>query len=518
MAFFEALLREGRDAFTLWAMLTIVIVVVLSRALPNARHQRLPGTVGLFAFHLVLLAVTAALATMGNEDAARDARIAAHVLLVMAWVGAGGAFVFGVVMSRTRLQLARILQDLVVAGVTIAVVVGVLSRLGVSLAGLFATSAVVTAVLGLSLQDTLGNTIGGLALQADGSVQVGDWIKVPGPHGVDINGRVTEIRWRYTAVETRNWETVLLPNSVLMKGPVTVVGRRAGQPQQWRRWVYFNVDFRYPPSDVIDNVVKALRGQPLERVAKEPQPDCILMDLHESYGRYAVRYHLTDIAVDDPTDSVVRTRVMFALKRAGIPLSIPAHAIFVTEESRKRKEAKSERDLQQRLDALHKVDLFAPLDDDELSNLARTLNQAPFTRGEVITTQGKEGHWLYLVIGGEVSIRVAKGGAETEVARLGEGSFFGEMSLMTGEPRNATAIALTDVDCYRLEKEDFQGLVKRRPEVADQIAVLLAERRARRASIEENLDSETRAKKKRDDERDLLHRMKSFFGLESSAG
>lgn len=513
MAFLDDLIREGSDALTLWAALTIALVVVIGRALPSARHQRLPGTIGLFAFHLVLLAVTAGLASMEHADAARDARIAARVLLVMAWVGAGGAFVFGVVMSRTRFQLPRILQDLLVAGVTVAVVVGVLSHLGVSLAGLFATSAVVTAVIGFSLQDTLGNTIGGLALQADGSVQVGDWIKVPGPGGVDINGRVSEIRWRYTAVETRNWETVLLPNSLLMKGPVTVVGRRSGQPQQWRRWVYFNVDFRYPPSDVIDSVVKALRGQPIERVATTPPPDCILLDLHESYGRYAVRYHLTEIAVDDPTDSLVRTRVMFALKRAGIPLSIPAHAIFVTEESRKRKEAKHERETQQRLDALHQVDVFSPLDDDELLNLAGSLRQAPFARGEVITSQGKEGHWLYLIVDGEVSIRLTKGDAESEVARLSAGSFFGEMSLMTGEPRNATVVAVTDVDCYRLEKEDFQALLKRRPEVTAQIAGLLAERRARRLAIEGDLDSETQAKKKRDDERDLLQRMKSFFGL-----
>jgi small-conductance mechanosensitive channel/CRP-like cAMP-binding protein len=513
MAFLEALYREAADALTLWAFLTIVVVIVLSRALPGGRHQRTPATLGLFGLHVVLLIVTAALDVTGKTEAAKDARIASNVLLVMSWVGAGGAFVFGVVLPRTRFTIARILQDLIVAGVTIAVLVSVLSQLGVSLAGLFATSAVVTAVIGLSLQDTLGNTIGGLALQADGSIQVGDWIKVTADKGVDINGRVTEIRWRYTAVETRNWETVLVPNSVLMKGPVSVVGRRSGKPQQWRRWVYFNVDFRYPPSEVIDTVHKALRGQPLERVSNDPQPDCILMDLHESYGRYAVRYYLTDIAVDDPTDSVVRTRIMFALKRQGIPLSIPAHAIFMTEESRKRKEAKSEKDLQLRLEALHKVELFAPLDDQELTNIAKALNVAPFARGEVITTQGKEGHWLYLVIDGEVSIRVSKGNHETEVARVGEGSFFGEMSLMTGEPRSATVVAVTDVECYRLDKPVFQELVKRRPEVAAEIAEKLAERRARRASIEEGLDGEARARAMKDDERDLLNRMRSFFGL-----
>lgn len=508
MSFVDSVIQEARAASTPWAFVFLAAVVVLTRALPGTGHKRLPSSVGLFGIHVVLLLVTAGLVAAGSEGS-REARIAAHVLAAMTWVGTGGAFVFGVVMTRSRFQISRILQDLIVGGVTVVVVVAVLSRLGVSLGGLFATSAVVTAVLGLSLQDTLGNTIGGLALQADGSVQVGDWVKVG-----EVSGRVAEIRWRYTAIETRNWETVLLPNSVLMKGAVTVLGRRHGKPEQWRRWIWFNVDFRYPPSDVIDAVTRALRDQHLERVAREPAPDCILMELHESYGRYAVRYWLTDLAVDDPTDSVVRTRVMFALRRAGIPLSIPAHAVFVTEESKKRKELKSLSERQRRVDALHEVELFSPLDDEELDRLADSLHPAPFTRGEIITRQGAEAHWLYLVIEGEVSVRVARDGAESEIARMAGGSFFGEMSLMTGEPRSATVVALTDVDCYRLDRTAFQELVKRRPEVARPIAELLAERRARRVALEENLSAEARAKKLKDDETDLLSRMKSFFGLE----
>src|SRR5690606_10443581 len=109
-----------------------------------------------------------------------------------------------------------------------------------------ATSAVLTAVIGLSLQDTLGNLLGGLALQLDSSIQVGDWVKLG-----DVSGRVSEIRWRYTAIETRNWETVVVPNSIVMRSQVTVLGRRRGSPLQWRRWVHFQVDFRTPPNDVI---------------------------------------------------------------------------------------------------------------------------------------------------------------------------------------------------------------------------------------------------------------------------
>ena len=507
MSFPSALLAEARDSWLHWAALTLLVTLVVMRVFPSRTHRRLPANFWLFGAQLAVLPVVALLVSL-DHSAAHEARIVQRIILAMAWVGMGGALLFGVVLPRTRFPVSRILQDLVVGVAALTVIAAVLHNHGVALSGLFATSAVLTAVLGLSLQDTLGNTIGGLALQTDGSVRVGDWIKV----GETI-GRVTEIRWRYTAIETRNWETVLLPNSTLMKGPVMVLGRRHGAPELWRRWVWFNVDFRYPPSDVIHTVEAALRAQPIDNVASEPLPNCVLMDLHESYGRYAVRYWLKDLSVDDPTDSAVRTRVVFALRRADIPLSIPAHALFVTEENKERKDDKTASDRQRRAEALRRVELFAPLEEDELASLADALHAAPFTKGEVLTRQGAEAHWLYLVISGEVAVRVAKDGIDTEVARLGPGSFFGEMSLMTGEPRSATVAALADVQCYRLDATAFRDLLARRPQLAEPIARLLAERRANLAAVTEGLDAEAKRRRMESDSSDLFKKMKAFFKL-----
>lgn len=507
VTFTDALLAEAKGSWQGWALVMFVATLALGRVFPSRAHRRLPASVWLYSVQLVLLVVTALLTALGHR-AVEETRLAQHVILAMAWVGLGGALLFGVILPRTRFPVSRILQDLVVGTAAVAVIAAVLHSHGVALSGLFATSAVVTAVIGFSLQDTLGNTIGGLALQTDGSVRVGDWIKVG-----DVVGKVTEIRWRYTAIETRNWETVLLPNSTLMKGPVTVLGRRHGEPELWRRWVWFNVDFRYPPPDVIAAVEQALRAQPIDNVAAEPPPNCIVMDLHESYGRYAVRYWLKDLAVDDPTDSAVRTRIMFALRRAEIPLSIPAHALFVTQESEERKESKSASDRRRRLDALHRVELFAPLEDAELERLADALHPAPFTRGEVLTRQGAEAHWLYLLINGEAAVRVAKDGIDTEVARLSPGSFFGEMSLMTGEPRSATVVALCDVECFRLDAAAFRDLLERRPQLAEPIARLLAERRTNLAAITEGLDAEARRRRMESDSSLLFKKMKAFFKL-----
>jgi CRP-like cAMP-binding protein len=306
---------------------------------------------------------------------------------------------------------------------------------------------------------------------------------------------------------------VFIPNSKIVKNDVVVLGQRSGQPRQLRRWVYFNVDFRTSPSDVVDAVLEALRDVPIENVAVDPAPSCVLMDLGESTARYAVRYWLTNIAVDDPTDGEVRTRVFFALKRKGIPLALPAHALFMTEDTNKRRERHSAEAHARRLTALRSVEIFQPLDDAECERVADALVYAPFAKGERITRQGADAHWLYLVAQGRVAVRVAVDGDEREVAQMGAGEVFGEMSLLTGEPRSASVFAQGDVECWRLDREVFSAVLQRRPEVAHEIAALLAERRVRLFEVRGDLDAAARDRRVEQEKSALLSRMRAFFGL-----
>src|SRR5439155_23408781 len=131
-----------------------------------------------------------------------DVRIPCLVFEAVAAAGMGGILIFNIGLPLARVRVPRILQDVVVAGASLVASLSLASRNGINLSGLIATSAVLTAVIGFSLQDWFGNIMGGLALQLDNSIEVGDWIKVN-----DVVGKVAELRWRYTAIETRNWET-----------------------------------------------------------------------------------------------------------------------------------------------------------------------------------------------------------------------------------------------------------------------------------------------------------------------
>jgi CRP-like cAMP-binding protein len=305
---------------------------------------------------------------------------------------------------------------------------------------------------------------------------------------------------------------VILPNAQLVKGQVVVIGRRKGQPRQWRRWVWFNIDFRFPPGDVIEAVNSALVSVPIPAVAAEPAPNCVLMDFHESYGRYAARYWLTDLAADDPTDSAVRVRIYFALRRAGLPLSIPAHAIFVTEDTKKRQDRKTQQEHARRVQMLSRVGLFNSLSGEERDVLADALLFAPFAKGELMTRQGAEAHWLYVMASGEASVRLEVPGApEKEVAQLGAGDFFGERSLLTGEKRSATIVALTDVECWRLDKAAFKELLDRRPEIAEEVATALAARQVELERHREDLSNEAASRRSLEVKQDLMDKIRRFF-------
>ncbi len=497
--------QYGTGFILLFALLARLVVFSSPRG--SATRQRFRFAFFLAVIHVIFL-ICAALLAAYNPDLVGGVRVGVSLTGTLAVVTLGSIVLFEGLVRRVRPGLPRIVPDVATTLVAMVGLVRASSQLGFEVTGVIATSAVLTAVVGLSLQDTLGNVLGGLALQLDSSVQVGDWVRLG-----EIVGRVTEIRWRYTAIETNNWETVIVPNSNLMRSQVVILGRRAGEPVQHRRWVHFQVDFRTAPGVVIEVVERALRAQPIPNVASEPHPNCIAVSFNESQTRYAVRYWLTDLSVDDPTDSVVRNHVFHALARSRIPLAIPAHAVFMTEDDAARHEHKRATERERRLDALARIDLFTTLSEDERYELALNLERAPFPRGATITQEGAVAHHLYMILSGEVSVRVGGIEEQREVSRLTSRDFFGEMALLTGERRSATLVAVTDVNCYRLDAGAFRALLERHPDLARRVAEVLADRQTSLISAKERLGVKQRAELRAANERAMLSRIREFFDL-----
>ena len=506
----EHVLSEAYSQGTALILAGFLVARFTQRGDTDAPEQRARRKLelGLLCVHTLLLPITGFSSWLGTGFA-RDLRLTGSIAGSLAGVLIYGQILFGSIFPRLHIGIARILQDVIIAIVAAMAVFITASRVGTDLTGIVTTGAVLTGVIGLALQDLLGNVFGGLSLQLDHTIRVGDWIRLQ-----DVVGRVVEIRWRSTSIETRAWETVIIPNSVLTRSQVMVLGRRQSllrEPSRWRRQLDFDVDFRYPPNHVIDCIQEALRAHPIEHVASSPAPVCALLSIMDNSGRYCVRYWLLDVALETMVDSVVLTRIYYALKRANIPLSMPAHAIFVTEDSPERKEHKRGREHQRRMDALAHIDLFRDLSDAERSELAGGLSHAPFARGEVLTRAGAEGHHLFVITRGTVSVRADDGVVQEEMAQLHAGEFFGEMSLLTGAPRSATIVALSDVECYRLDAEVFQRLLSRREDLAEKVASALRERRSALQSYRPS--GQPRSLAPELSHGDLLNRIRGFFRL-----
>jgi small-conductance mechanosensitive channel len=494
-----------------WMALGFILAALILFVYVPAERARIKTSVLLFGFSFAGLLAIAAILTYGvtaDNIAYRSARWISLLAESIAIINLVSVFFFDVALNAIRIRPPRILRDLLIASAYLVIAFILLSRSGFDLTGIVATSAVITAVIGFSLADTLGNIMGGMALQMEHTINVGDWVRID-----QLEGRVKEIRWRQTSIETRDWDTVVFPNSFLMRGRVTLLGHRTGAPRQHRQWVYFNVDFRYAPTDVIRIVEAALCGEPIQNVAQQPAPHCLVVDFKDSYSSYAVRYWLTDMAVPDPTDSLVRSRIYSALRRADIRLSIPAQWVLVTEETEKRRELKQGEKVGQRVEALKRVELFSKLTTEERRELAARLKVAPFVRGEALTKQGAEAHWLYIIIEGKAEVQVAVDGKSEKVASIGEGDFFGEMGMMTGAARSATVFAQTDMLCYRLDKGAFQEIISRRPEIAEDISHVLARRRVELEQVREELSEEALRLLKAKTQTALLDRIREFFRL-----
>jgi CRP-like cAMP-binding protein len=255
----------------------------------------------------------------------------------------------------------------------------------------------------------------------------------------------------------------------------------------------------------------------IANVATEPAPQCVLMDFEHGYGRYALRYWLTDFARDDPTDSEVRTHVLAALQRAGMRIAVPEYNLHTVKESGKHLQEVHTREIGHRLDALKHVDLFAGMSAQELQTVAERLVSAPFARGDVMTRQGAVAHWLYILIAGHAEVVVDQPDGERHVINtLPAGTCFGEMGLLTGEPRRATVVADSDVECYRLDKASLEDILHSRPALAEDFSRLLA---ARQTDLDQKLkqvDAEQFARRAPREHSEILARIRNFFGLDQS--
>jgi len=406
------------------------------------------------------------------------------------------------VWERVAWPLPRIFLDILRFLMLAAALLSVLWDAGVDAAGLLTGSALLTAVLGFALKDTLGNVFAGLAIHAEHPFEIGDWIQY------DANqahiGKVIEVNWRATKVLTLDEAYVIVPNGQLAQASI----RNFTKPEPWsRRSIYVVTPYEVSPQRVQRIILDAIRGS--FGVLEKPAPSVVTSNFTERGVEHWVRLFTTDFDKRDRVDGMARDRIWFALARHGIEIPTATQSIRLTHLAPPKPPEPAETALARRVESLERIGILNVLDTDQVRQLADDTRELRFAAGEQVIHQGEPGESMFVVLDGTVDVSlVAESIGPVELARLGPGEFFGEMSLMTGAPRSATVTAFTEVHLLEVDKESFRRLLEAQPALVEKLGGALA------ARLEERSRSIARTGPAQEPPPpDLFQRIKDFFAM-----
>jgi CRP-like cAMP-binding protein len=247
-------------------------------------------------------------------------------------------------------------------------------------------------------------------------------------------------------------------------------------------------------------------------VCSTPEPSVYLANYGDFAITFKIKFFITDFNRLDAIQSGVMDRLWYAFRREGISIPYPI------QDCRERDAGADEEAARMAaLESIRKllagVDLLQSLTASGVERLALTSKLMMFAQGEKLCRQDEAGESLYIIRSGSVGVWVAgPDGNSLPVAHLGAGAFFGEMSLLTGEPRSATVTAEGDVEVVCISKSDFAGLLQMDADLAGKLAATLesrfADRQAKVATMaQRKLSSPSQSV--------LLTRIRHFFGIAS---
>jgi small-conductance mechanosensitive channel len=328
---------------------------------------------------------------------------------------------------------------------------------GKDFAGALAALGLGSLVLGLALQEPLGNVFSGIMLLFERPLNNGDWISVDGR-----TGRVTEMNWRAVGIETVTSETIIVPNSVLYKTTFSNLSR----PTPVRTEV-IEIGFGYdePPARVKAVLMDLLKSVPA--ILPTPVPTVRLAD----YKDYSILYRLefcvpNQDAVRSVRDEVL-SRLWYVCQRHGLEIPYPI-AIEVGEEMRHMAARR----------AVNVAGLLAPYPQFLPAAGTGGLRIAHYTAGEILLTEGDQFDGLILVINGSARLSARNtAGLDQDAGFIGPGDFIGEHSMLAGQPSPLEARALEDVRAIVYDLETARTVIDSSPALARRVGETIEARR-----------------------------------------
>ncbi len=485
---FRRFLAVRRHTFSIQAsiiLLTAFLVVTLARV-----KEALPSTSWLIAGHF-------------------DQWLLGAFAIVAAYLALKGlerAIVHGLHARRPDVSVPRLFPDIIRLVVLVAVVLVVLRlAFGVNLSPLVATSAVLSAVIGLALQATLANIAAGIALHISRPFRAGDWVQIG-----DKVGQVTETNWREVRIRTLENDYVILPNSHVAAQEILNFHLPS---HVHARSVMVGASYGAYPGEVKKACLQAALDCP--EVLRSPKPLIRLDHFGDSAVVYEIRFWIKDYSRHFDIAEQVRTNTWYQFKRRSIEIPLPQRIVTATMVSEQREEARRRTALGQLADDLSRVPFLEPLSAEEVHTLAELARAEHYGPDEPLVTQGDEGDSFFIVRQGTVAVELTAPGKDlVKVAELGPGEFFGEMSLLTGERRSATVRSIGETEVVVVDRKAFGTLLRSNKSIATTLSTYLEERAKRNAEQLAKLKGREAGPVKVESSHSFLRKIRRFFALD----
>jgi small-conductance mechanosensitive channel len=363
---------------------------------------------------------------------------------------------------------------------------------------LLATSGVVAIVLGYSAQSTLSDVFGGLSLGLTKTFEKGEWIVVN-----DQLGQVVDMNWRVVTFLTELETELTIPNSVVAKSKIINYNRPTGQRLDIIK-VHIEIDASI-------DVVKACildAAKNCGEILKTPPPTAHVYEYSPRGVIYRLLFHTRMPYLAKIRDEFY-SGLWYGLRREGV--AIARNQISLGEPVKRSELPDPLAELKPMFNA-HQI--FSTLTEEEIDQLAIASCRLEVGFPEIIVRQGQESSALYIIAAGALGVYIdIEGGGMQNVANLGPGNLFAEISLLTGDLCNATVRADSEAVVYCIDRDALRPLLDARPEIIDSLSEMMVERMASTEKAKEELEANLKPSKDESLANLLAGRIKELFRL-----
>jgi small-conductance mechanosensitive channel/CRP-like cAMP-binding protein len=364
-----------------------------------------------------------------------------------------------------------------------------------------ATSGVLIAVIGFAVRSLVADLFYGVTMAIERPFEIGDWVRLAD----GSTGRVEEMTWRAVKLVSRDNVKIVVPNAKLAMEEIV----NFDQPEPyWRKREKLVLGYEVPPRQVADLLAAAVQEVP-ESAGVPMQPEARIVGYEEHGIEWELRFWLPDFERNSEISQKIHEAILRNMRFAGIRVPRPREEVFIAE-----LESERASDRMVSLSWIHHVELFQPLSEQEREDLQAAAHRRSVSAGTEIVRQGEAGSSLFVIQQGSFDVLIQEGGEAPEItSTMGPGKIFGELSLLTGSPRSASVRAATNGTVFEITKAEVEPLLNNRPELARELAEVLADRRLADEARSLTDSNENRDAKRRGIVANILTGARTFFRL-----